>query len=1088
MDLGSLSLTAIAASDHEHQPSHCAFPIGPLKQDIRFPSTNALARHRSKSHRREVMQMHLFLRVMRARESLRTQTSLASICSAISGGFVIGLYPKTEIDQEARFADAIYELHREGSSGILGNSFASSNYGPSPSVVWTFWLCAVSLLSSLTALVLANFVGWWLDTIDTETRLSHPQKDTPASTNISHRLLFSIFAPAVPLLIMISFLVLIGGTSACLWVPNPRAAAGIAVSLTLVMILCAVLVLLRVCKEQPTTMDEYEGDDDDPLDDLERGEQPVATRAQALRYRNGGRQLGGGDTNMLPAPFIVRFPQPALMGHWEGVAHQVFHLIGALAPASLVSEVLAFKILRARTSYRIQHMVTLASEREIGLQPVVVDIRQPMGAFEALILDAFTVALSIVVLTIWFRRSFMSQRHQAIRYLQVHRLQVSVSTLANWLGVTCEKLLATLARQVHMLRLRVYIPVALNPSTTHETWSAKELHAGTTSLEPQLNRSIPASLPWFGVLANPFSPILSIATLIKPSDQSFACPAGVLAPVTLDGSAPSSLPFTSNSMFSDAGTPVSASRNISRTVFDEDASVQAGGTTSRGFICSRSASPSRSIAVDAMELNFTKATNSGSRTTVVPTMRRPVSGKGKQAVRGVVAGSRSNRPAAAARMSARRVPTLPATINSLNQTTSAATTGHSNPGGSFILGEVVDELEGDIRSVETLGQVTQTNDLQHTPTPALTELALSIYLRKAEDHPPVKSSAGSVSSARVPPTHSPEFGQTTSRPPPSQQYQQRLQTSVLESHLSRPLTKTADLESSDESSADTDEDSWMSGESFEQHDESADASGTETGQFAEEEDQRIPTGGKMFVPSNRTQRVGLLTKQFQSDLARRDLARQSMEPLLANKMSQLTSAVAVERKRDMHQRAHAEPYHRPPDLTKLLRTGHQSRVRSTDVQAASDLENDSEDEIPASKTEVVTSVWLAPEHPVMAPPIDVSDAPTSSPTKYPSAAITIQARFDHTQLPHSPPTTSPRTTRRNMMASEMSESLRHSLLRERQIAGIKRGAGVHSCSTSTSQLPITNERGQPLSPRELASRQAIIRNRSIQGQSMPGGI
>lgn len=172
-------------------------------------------------------------------------------------------------------------------------------------------------------------------------------------------------------------------------------------------------------------------------------------------------------------------------------------------------------------------------------------------------------------------------------------------------------------------------------------------------------------------------------------------------------------------------------------------------------------------------------------------------------------------------------------------------------------------------------------------------------------------------------------------------------------------------------------------------------------------------------------------------------------------------------------------------------TGYRPKGRPDDAE----MEDDSEDENPEDTIQVSASVAQQK----LAQLADPNRRRTSLPRGPPQPASVVQARpqltsvhtapipFGHPyNLPAPAPPTSPRTTRRQMLSTELSESLRRNLLWERQVSkvnmtgGARRssgllGGGVRPLTAVANGGPSGN---QPTDPAEERRRAAVARNRS----------
>ncbi|KAH7097397.1 hypothetical protein BKA62DRAFT_716551 [Auriculariales sp. MPI-PUGE-AT-0066] len=552
--------------------------------------------------------------------------------------------------------------------------------------------------------------------------------------------------------------------------------------------------------------------------------------------------------------------------------------------------------------------------------------------------------------------------------------------------------------------------------------------------------------------------------------------------------------------------------------------------------------PSRSRSTDdsAIAASLTSATSTRSRVSAASSTRRTTSGKGH----GVAAGSRAARSPFVPRKAATRSATLPAVPSAVPKHAGpVASPTKLGPGASTQRrgGADVDadETGAALPLAESPRQVTQTSILAPVAAPGPTRAATSINPHQAPTPPPTTASEESVASgSRALPPHAAQSSTT--------------RTNALFTTLLKPPKKKVELESSDEeSSADDDEDSWMSEEAEEDDGTVGNetsvrghVNGNGKGKsvsVVDEAAQQLQREAEMFAKlphrswsSNldRVQKVGLLTHLFRPDLVRSGLPHHSMSSqdlssaasarnqnqIPANHIRrpaalQLTQVHAVTAQPTLVTPQQQQKQKQQQQQAQTRQRGYQPRGRPADQELDSDSEDNSDDEVRLSKSEAQQRLAeLHRKHKQRTSPLQHELTEAAAPPgpshaganvqhphhnqhqyRYtrcespPAPPAPIPVLFDHTQLPQPLAAVSPRTTRRNMMASEMSESLRHNLLRERQVA--KRSLGVHHRNTSANQLAaMVNDRGEPLSDRELASRQAIIRNRSFQGPFTPGGI
>lgn len=298
--------------------------------------------------------------------------------------------------------------------------------------------------------------------------------------------------------------------------------------------------------------------------------------------------------------------------------------------------------------------------------------------------------------------------------------------------------------------------------------------------------------------------------------------------------------------------------------------------------------------------------------------------------------------------------------------------------------------------------------------------------------------------------------------------------------LLAPANRKVELATSSEFDSDSaDDSSWAS------EDESVDGERDGQPDIAREAALEVQRQRDMFakLPTrswsnlDRIPRTGLLTSLFRPDIAQSGLARHSMS-------TQDLSAPRTTSAPSLHLNKSAAVAPLTQQVT-AQRTGYRPRGRPEGEAVDSDTDSvDPDDTVQLSRSVAQRKLeelvgkgrrrqqQQQQQQPQAGPsflPAPVSPVAPAAPAPIP---------FDHARLPPPLPPQTPRTTRRNMLASEMSESLRRNLLWERQVT--KRSHGLPRNTSAGSRLqPLTSAAGATQEDEREARRQrAIARNRS----------
>ena len=686
--------------------------------------------------------------------------------------------------------------------------------------------------------------------------------------------------------------------------------------------------------------------------------------------------------------------------------------------------------------------------------------------------------------------------------------------------------------------------VVVNP-TPHPTPPATprvpdELPSGT--------QATVSSLPYQGLTS---APSLRVPSPVLPMIPPNPAPEGVDTTrpsklFYLSQATPQQSP-DSTSSGTGTTTTTSGTRNL-HPPSDAPARLRDGSIASSGpYAAGASSSRSRSPGDDSLVVG--SATSARSRGSAGSAVRRGGAGKNKD-LRHAVGGSRSARAAFTPRSTlqnraAARAATLPsgkasgavlghASGAALGRTDNALTSRDLAPAAALPYTEPPRQLTSAAAARDAAVPVAGArSNVPITPTQAPMPPRITA---SPEGIQPVASASGS-GIARAPEAWTSNLAQAQTPMPPQQQ-----RTSTLFTTLLKPTRNKVELESSEDDSSEQEDDSWTEESD---HEDRPPARGrtnaarstrrepSVVNEASQELERQVELVKKLPHRSwsnlDRLQPTsGLLTHLFRPDLVRSGLPHHSMssdqlsgmggrggampqmrrghalQPLTQAVIAQPTLSAHQPQRRNIVPPTSPQQQQQQQQQQQLPRTGYQPRARPVDEDIETDSDDDPDDAVHVSESMAQQRLHeLARRHQhqrrtsplqqqleTAAPsqfvrkthPAQVSPPPPPPPLP---PAEPIPVMINHAMLPIPLPAVSPRTTRRNMMASEMSESLRHNLLRERQVA--KRSLGVQR-NTSAQDLPMVNERGQPLTEREIASRAAIQRNKSFQGPFMPGGL
>ncbi|EJD49558.1 hypothetical protein AURDEDRAFT_112432 [Auricularia subglabra TFB-10046 SS5] len=356
----------------------------------------------------------------------------------------------------------------------------------------------------------------------------------------------------------------------------------------------------------------------------------------------------------------------------------------------------------------------------------------------------------------------------------------------------------------------------------------------------------------------------------------------------------------------------------------------------------------------------------------------------------------------------------------------------------------------------------------------------------------------------VAPVAAPAAAREPSEAPPTRPINPQQARNSLFTGLLAPANRKVELATSSEFDSDTgDDSSWAS------EDESVD-DGPDIAREAALEAQRqremfakLPTRSWSNL-DRLPQAPGLLTSMFHPERAAQ--ASASSQDILGA-AARTTSAPSLQMvgrspvAAPLIQQVTAQP----TIANNYSRTGYRPRARPEDEPEDTDTdEDDPEDTVQVSQS--VAQRRLAalagrhsqqqrsqqqqqqqqqqqPQHQQEQPMLQQHpQQPQAGPSALPNGGAVAPIPFNHAYLPVPLPPQTPRTTRRNMLASEMSESLRRNLLWERQVA--KRSHGLPRNTSAGSRVgglqPMTSLAGanEPIDDREARRRAVLARNRS----------
>lgn len=347
----------------------------------------------------------------------------------------------------------------------------------------------------------------------------------------------------------------------------------------------------------------------------------------------------------------------------------------------------------------------------------------------------------------------------------------------------------------------------------------------------------------------------------------------------------------------------------------------------------------------------------------------------------------------------------------------------------------------------------------------------------------------------VAPVAAPAAAREPSEAPPTRPINPQQARNSLFTGLLAPANRKVELATSSEFDSDTgDDSSWAS------EDESVEeGQGQDIAREAALEVQRqremfakLPT--RSWSNLDRIPQAGLLTSMFhpervaQTSASSQDLLGAAARTTSAPSLQMVgRSPVAA----PLIQQVNAQP----TMANNFPRTGYRPRARPEDEPEDTDTdEDDPDDTVQVSSVAQRRLAALAGRHQQQRSQQRQSEQPQQQPMlqqhpqhqQLPQAGPSVLPNGGAMAIPFNPahfpaplPPQTPRTTRRNMLASEMSESLRRNLLWERQVA--KRSHGLPRNTSAGSRLqPMTSLAGanEPIDDREARRRAVLARNRS----------